>query len=49
MQSSFFAPQDTEGLIGLYKSKAEFERQLDQLFVRRHKPARVAVNERFIQ
>jgi len=31
-ESSFFAPQDTEGLIGLYKSKAAFEKQLDLLF-----------------
>jgi putative alpha-1,2-mannosidase len=31
-QSSFFAPHDTEGLISLYKSKADFEKHLDQLF-----------------
>jgi len=31
-ESSFFAPQDTEGLIHLYKSKADFEKQLDLLF-----------------
>jgi predicted alpha-1,2-mannosidase len=31
-QSSFFAPHDTEGLIGLYKSNADFEKQLDLLF-----------------
>lgn len=31
-QASFFAPQDTEGLIGLYKSKDDFEKQLDLLF-----------------
>lgn len=31
-ESSFFAPQDTKGLINLYKSKAEFEKQLDLLF-----------------
>ncbi|HTJ00447.1 MAG TPA: GH92 family glycosyl hydrolase [Dongiaceae bacterium] len=31
-QSSFFAPQDTEGLIRLYPSKAAFEEKLDQLF-----------------
>jgi len=31
-QSSFFAPQDTQGLISLYKSKADFEKQLDLLF-----------------
>ena len=31
-QSSFFAPQDTKGLIHLYKSNADFEKQLDLLF-----------------
>ncbi len=31
-QSSFFAPHDVQGLIGLYKSKEDFERKLDQLF-----------------
>jgi predicted alpha-1,2-mannosidase len=31
-ESSFFAPQDTEGLIKLYPSKEAFERQLDRLF-----------------
>ena len=31
-QSSFFAPHDTRGLIGLYKSKEAFEKQLDLLF-----------------
>lgn len=31
-QSSFFAPHDTQGLISLYKSKADFEKQLDLLF-----------------
>src|SRR6185437_12958232 len=31
-ESSFFAPHDTEGLIALYKSKADFEKQLDRLF-----------------
>ena len=31
-QSSFFAPQDTQGLIGLYGSKAAFESKLDSLF-----------------
>ena len=31
-QSSFFAPHDTKGLIGLYKSKEDFEKQLDLLF-----------------
>jgi predicted alpha-1,2-mannosidase len=31
-EASFFAPQDTQGLIGLYKSKEAFEKQLDLLF-----------------
>ena len=31
-ESSFFAPHDTMGLIGLYQSKADFEKQLDRLF-----------------
>ena len=31
-QSSFFAPHDVEGLIGLYDSKEEFELKLDSLF-----------------
>ena len=31
-QSSFFAQQDVKGLIGLYKSKGEFEKKLDDLF-----------------
>lgn len=31
-QSSFFAPQDTEGLIKLYPGKKAFEQQLDRLF-----------------
>jgi predicted alpha-1,2-mannosidase len=31
-QSSFFAPQDTEGLVKLYPSRAAFEAQLDKLF-----------------
>ncbi|WP_257668406.1 GH92 family glycosyl hydrolase [Parapedobacter tibetensis] len=31
-QSSFFAPHDTEGLIGLYESEAAFEAKLDSLF-----------------
>jgi predicted alpha-1,2-mannosidase len=31
-QSSFFAPHDVKGLIGLYKSKADFEKKLDDLF-----------------
>lgn len=43
-QSSFFAPHDTEGLIGLYKSKAEFEKQLDQLFSIPWNPNYIAMN-----
>jgi predicted alpha-1,2-mannosidase len=31
-QASFFAPQDTEGLIRLFQNKEAFERQLDRLF-----------------
>ncbi len=31
-QASFFVPQDTQGLIGLYKSPADFEQKLDTLF-----------------
>jgi len=31
-QSSFFAPHDVKGLIGLYKSPDEFEKKLDALF-----------------
>lgn len=31
-QSSFFAPHDTKGLIGLYGSPQEFENKLDSLF-----------------
>lgn len=31
-QSSFFAPHDVNGLIGLYKSREEFEKKLDDLF-----------------
>jgi len=31
-QSSFFAPHDPKGLVGLYKSKADFELKLDSLF-----------------
>jgi len=31
-QSSFFAPHDPNGLIGLYKSKDEFEKKLDDFF-----------------
>ena len=31
-QSSFFAPHDPKGLIGLYKTKDDFEKKLDGLF-----------------
>ncbi len=31
-QASFFVPQDPQGLISLYKSPADFERKLDDLF-----------------
>jgi predicted alpha-1,2-mannosidase len=31
-QSSFYAPHDVEGLIGLYPSRRDFERKLDSLF-----------------
>ena len=31
-QSSFYAPHDTEGLIGLYRSRNDFENKLDSLF-----------------
>jgi predicted alpha-1,2-mannosidase len=31
-QSSFYAPHDVEGLIGLYESRDEFENKLDSLF-----------------
>lgn len=31
-ESTFFAPQDMPGLIGLFKSKEDFERKLDDLF-----------------
>ncbi|HAH22226.1 MAG TPA: glycoside hydrolase family 92 protein [Prolixibacteraceae bacterium] len=31
-QSSFFAPHDVKGLIGLYKSPIDFEKKLDDLF-----------------
>ncbi|MDR0728804.1 MAG: GH92 family glycosyl hydrolase [Prevotellaceae bacterium] len=31
-QSSFYAPHDVEGLIGLYRSRDDFEKKLDSLF-----------------
>jgi len=43
-ESSFFAPQDTEGLIKLYPSKAAFERQLDRLFSIPWNPHYIAMN-----
>ena len=43
-ESSFFAPQDTEGLIGLYKNKADFEQHLDSLFTIPWNPNYIAEN-----
>ena len=43
-QSSFFAPHDTEGLIGLYKNKADFEQHLDSLFTIPWNPDYIAEN-----
>jgi predicted alpha-1,2-mannosidase len=43
-ESSFFAPHDTEGLIGLYKSKADFERHLDSLYTIPWNPNYIAEN-----
>ena len=43
-ESSFFAPHDTAGLIGLYKSKADFEQHLDSLFTIPWNPNYIAVN-----
>ncbi len=43
-QSSFFVPHDTNGLIGLYKSKAEFTKQLDLLFSIPWNPNYIAEN-----
>jgi predicted alpha-1,2-mannosidase len=43
-QSSFFAPHDTAGLIGLYKSKADFEQHLDSLFSIPWNPDYIAEN-----
>jgi predicted alpha-1,2-mannosidase len=43
-QSSFFAPHDTDGLIGLYKSNADFERHLDSLFSIPWNPNYIAEN-----
>jgi predicted alpha-1,2-mannosidase len=43
-ESSFFAPHDTEGLIGLYKSNADFEQHLDSLFTIPWNPNYIADN-----
>jgi predicted alpha-1,2-mannosidase len=43
-QSSFFAPHDTKGLIHLYKSKEDFEKQLDRLFSIPWNPNHIAMN-----
>ena len=43
-ESSFFAPHDTDGLIGLYKSKADFEQHLDSLFTIPWHPDYIAEN-----
>ena len=43
-QSSFFAPHDTKGLIALYKSKEDFEKQLDLLFSIPWNPTYIAEN-----
>jgi predicted alpha-1,2-mannosidase len=43
-QSSFFAPHDTRGLIGLYGSEAAFEKQLDSLFTIPWNPKHIARN-----
>lgn len=43
-QSSFFAPHDTKGLIGLYPSSADFEKHLDTLFTLPWNPDHIAMN-----
>ncbi len=43
-ESSFFAPHDTKGLIALYKSKEDFEKQLDLLFSIPWNPEYIAQN-----
>ena len=43
-QSSFFAPHDTPGLIRLYKSPDDFEKQLDRLFSIPWNPNHIAMN-----
>ncbi|MBB5351464.1 putative alpha-1,2-mannosidase [Haloferula luteola] len=42
--SSFFAPHDTAGLMGLYESPEAFEAQLDQLFEIPWNPQHIAMN-----
>jgi predicted alpha-1,2-mannosidase len=42
--ASFFVPHDTEGLIALYESEAEFEHMLDQLFSIPWNPEYIARN-----
>ncbi len=43
-EQSFFAPHDTEGLIGLYPSKEAFDKQLDRLFSIPWNPNYIAMN-----
>ena len=43
-QSSFFAPHDTDRLMGLYKSKADFEQHLDSPFTIPWNPTYIAEN-----
>ena len=43
-QSSFFAPQDTEGLIRLFPGRHAFEQQLDRLFSIPWNPNHIAMN-----
>ena len=43
-QSTFFAPHDTEGLVGLFANKEACERQLDTLFTKPWNPNHIARN-----
>lgn len=43
-QSSFFAPQDTKGLIALYPNEKAFENKLDTLFSKPWNPSPIAWN-----
>ena len=43
-QSTFFAPHDVKGLVGLYQSKEAFEHQLDAVFTIPWNPAYIARN-----